>query len=80
MYHHRRQCLRHTLFGDTLITLPNLKPALFHRPTGTEGQGHILLAADFMHLVQTRIATIDSYAVFWIMLMYLFMIRFIQMK
>jgi len=32
-----------------------------------------------MHFTQTRIATIDSYAVFWIMLMYLFMIRFIQM-
>ena len=38
-----------------------------------------LLALDSMHFTQTRIATIDSYAVFWIMLMYLFMIRYIQM-
>ena len=38
-----------------------------------------LMALDSMHFTQTRIATIDSYAVFWIMLMYLFMIRFIQM-
>ena len=29
-------------------------------------------AADFMHFVQTRIATIDSYSVFFIILMYLF--------
>ena len=32
-----------------------------------------------MHFTQTRIATIDSYAVFWIMLMYFFMFRFCQM-
>lgn len=38
-----------------------------------------LMALDSMHFTQTRIATIDSYAVFWIMLMYLFMIRYLQM-
>ena len=38
-----------------------------------------LLALDSMHFTQTRIATIDSYAVFWIMLMYFFMIRAVQM-
>ena len=32
-----------------------------------------LLAFDFMHFTQTRIATIDSYAVLWILLMYYFM-------
>jgi len=31
-----------------------------------------IFAADFMHFVQTRIATIDSYSVFFIILMYLF--------
>ena len=30
----------------------------------------VLLAADFMHFTQTRIATIDSYAVFFTLLMY----------
>lgn len=35
--------------------------------------GTILLASGFMHYAQTRIATIDSYAVFFIMLMFLFM-------
>lgn len=33
-----------------------------------------------MHFTQTRIATIDSYAVFWIMLMYFFMFRYCQMS
>ena len=39
-----------------------------------------LMAVDSMHFTQTRIATIDSYAVFWIMVMYLFMFRFCQMS
>ena len=40
----------------------------------------LLLALDSMHFTQTRIATIDSYAVFWIMLMYLFMFRYVKMN
>ncbi|MGI6003879.1 MAG: glycosyltransferase family 39 protein [Christensenellales bacterium] len=32
-----------------------------------------LMAVDFMHYAQTRIATIDSYSVLWIILMYIFM-------
>ena len=39
-----------------------------------------LLTLDSMHFTQTRIATIDSYAVFFIMLMYLFMFRYIRMS
>ena len=39
----------------------------------------LLLSVDAMHFTQTRIATIDSFAVFTIMLMYLPMIRFTQM-
>ena len=34
--------------------------------------GTVLFATDFMHYVQTRIATIDTYSVFFILLMYLF--------
>ena len=37
-----------------------------------------LMTSDFMHFVQTRIATIDTYAVFFILLMYLFMYLFIS--
>ena len=38
----------------------------------------LLMATDFMHFVQTRIATIDTYGVFFILLMYLFMYLFIS--
>jgi len=37
-----------------------------------------LLSFDFMHFTQTRIATIDVYATFFIMLMYLFMYKFYE--
>ena len=38
----------------------------------------ILMASDFMHFAQTRIATIDSYAVFFILMMYLFMYIYLE--
>lgn len=38
--------------------------------------GAALLACDFMHLTQTRIATIDSFATLFILLMYLFLYRY----
>jgi dolichyl-phosphate-mannose-protein mannosyltransferase len=37
-----------------------------------------LMAFDFMHFTQTRIATIDVYAVLFVLLMYYFMYRFIS--
>ncbi|MDR1131939.1 MAG: phospholipid carrier-dependent glycosyltransferase [Oscillospiraceae bacterium] len=39
--------------------------------------GTLLFAFDFMHFTQTRIATIDTYGVFFIILMYFFMYRYI---
>lgn len=39
--------------------------------------GTAIFAFDFMHFTQTRIATIDTYAVFFILLMYLFMYIYI---
>jgi dolichyl-phosphate-mannose--protein O-mannosyl transferase len=39
-----------------------------------------LLTFDCMHFTQTRIATIDTYGVFFILLMYLFMFRYCQMN
>ena len=39
--------------------------------------GACLFAFDFMHLVQTRIATIDSYGVFFILISYYFMYRWL---
>lgn len=45
--------------------------------TAISACGTLLFAFDFMHFVQTRIATIDTYGVFFIILMYLFMYRYI---
>lgn len=39
-----------------------------------------LFAFDFMHFTQTRIATIDVYSVFFILLMYYYMYRYITMN
>lgn len=39
--------------------------------------GTILFGFDFMHFVQTRIATIDTYGVFFILMSYFFMYRYI---
>ncbi|MBQ6466196.1 MAG: phospholipid carrier-dependent glycosyltransferase [Oscillospiraceae bacterium] len=61
-----------TLFGVLML------PALWLFARRLFGGGLVpgccaaLLAADFMHFTQTRIATIDSYAVFFILLMYAF--------
>lgn len=40
----------------------------------------VLFTFDFMHFAQTRIATIDVYVTFFIMLMYYFMYRYSQMS
>lgn len=40
--------------------------------------GMLLMALDCMHLTQTRIATIDSFPVLFIILAYFFMLRYIQ--
>ena len=40
--------------------------------------GTVMSAAGFMHYVQTRIATVDSFAVFFILLMYFFMWSWLQ--
>lgn len=52
-----------TLFGRSLVALC----------------GAILFATDFMHLTQTRIATIDTYAVFFILAAYFFLYRWLSL-
>ncbi len=62
-----------TLFG--VLMLPALY-LLLKRMFGcawVAAAGSTVFAFDFMHFVQTRIATIDTYAVFFIILMHLFM-------
>ncbi|NLH01335.1 MAG: phospholipid carrier-dependent glycosyltransferase [Clostridiales bacterium] len=45
--------------------------------TAISACGTLIFAFDFMHFVQTRIATIDTYGVIFIILMYFFMYRYI---
>lgn len=51
------------LFGKTVIALC----------------GSALFAFDFMHLTQTRIATIDTYGVFFILAMFFFLYRYLAL-
>ena len=62
-----------TLFG--VLMLPILYVFLKKLFGGrlVPAMGTLLFATDFMHYVQTRIATIDTYSVFFILLMYLFL-------
>ena len=68
-----------TLIGVLMLPLMYLLAMQLTKSRKLSFIAMALLALDAMHFTQTRIATIDSYAVFWIMLMYLFMIRYMQM-
>ena len=69
-----------TLMGVLMLPVMYLLIKQLIKRTGMAALGTLLLAVDCMHFTQTRICTIDSYAVFFIMLMYLFMIRYCQMS
>ena len=62
-----------TITGILMIPLMFLFLKRIFHSEGISACGTLLLASGFMHYVQTRIATIDSYAVFFILLMYYFM-------
>ena len=62
-----------TLFGVMMLPMLYLLLKRLFGGKAVPTLGTIVLAADFMHFVQTRIATIDTYGVFFILLMYLFM-------
>ncbi|OQB15188.1 MAG: putative dolichyl-phosphate-mannose--protein mannosyltransferase [Firmicutes bacterium ADurb.Bin193] len=61
-----------TLFGVLMVPLFYLMCKKFVRRTDISAIATIIFAFDFMHYSQTRLATVDSYAVFFIMLMYYF--------
>lgn len=67
-----------TLFG--VLMLPALYTFLKRMFGGTAvpACGTAIFAFDFMHFTQTRIATIDTYGVFFIILMYLFMYMYVS--
>ena len=68
-----------TLFG--VLMLPILYAFLKNMfgKTTVAACGTTLFAVDFMHLTQTRIATIDTYGVFFILCMYWFMYRWLTL-
>ena len=67
-----------TLFGVLMLPLLYVFAKRLFGGRFVPGAVTALMATDFMHFVQTRIATIDTYAVFFILLMYLFMYRFVS--
>lgn len=67
-----------TLFGVLMLpALYVLCKDLFGK-TWLCALGTLMFAFDFMHFTQTRIATIDTYSVFFLLLMYDAMVRFMH--
>jgi len=68
-----------TLFGVVMLPVLYLFLKNLFGRTAVAACGTTLFAADFMHLTQTRIATIDTYAVFFILCMYFFLYRYLTL-
>lgn len=68
-----------TVFGILMLPLMYMLGKAIFRRSRYAAIAAILMAVDFMHFSQTRIATIDVYAVFWIMGMYYFMLRYVHL-
>jgi predicted membrane-bound dolichyl-phosphate-mannose-protein mannosyltransferase len=66
------------VFGVLLIPMFYLIMKRMFKNTSLCTVGSILLAADFMHLTTSRIGTLEPFSVFFILLMFYFMIRYIQ--
>lgn len=66
-----------TLFGVGMLPLLYVFLKNLFGKTAIATCGTALFAFDFMHLTQTRIATIDTYGVFFILAMYFFMYRYL---
>ncbi len=67
-----------TLFGVLMLPLLYILLKLMFGSTPAAAAATFVFAFDFMHFVQTRIATIDTYAVFFILTSFLFMFLFVR--
>lgn len=67
-----------TLFGVLMLPVLYVFLKNLFGKTAVALCGTCLFAFDFMHLVQTRIATIDTYGVFFILVSYYFMYRWLS--
>lgn len=65
------------LFGILMLPFLYVLIKNMFGSTAIAACGTLIFAFDFMHFVQTRIATIDTYGVFFILLSYLFMYRYV---
>ena len=66
-----------TLFGIIMIPLLYIFSKRMFGNTFVSIISAILFSSDFMHFAQTRIATIDVYITFFVMLMYYFMYKYV---
>lgn len=69
-----------TLFGVLMVPLIYLFGKELFSSTPLAALAAFLYAFDFMHFTQTRIATIDVYITFFVILMYLFMYRYCKLS
>ena len=69
-----------TLFGIFMIPAIYLFAKKMFGKTSVTAFCAVLFTFDFMHFAQTRIATIDVYITFFIILMYLFMLIYYRMS
>lgn len=69
-----------TLFGIFMLPLIYIFAKKLFGRTKISAIAIALFAVDFMHFAQTRIATIDVYITFFIILMYYFMYRYYTMN
>lgn len=65
-----------TLFGIAMVPLVYLFAKRLSKDTLMAAFACVLFAFDFMHFTQTRIATIDVYITFFVILMYYFMYQY----
>lgn len=65
------------LFGIMMVPLFYFMIKLLFKKRRSAILGTILLDAEFMHLTTSRIATLEPFSVFFILLMFYFMIRYI---
>jgi dolichyl-phosphate-mannose-protein mannosyltransferase len=68
------------LFGVLMIPAMYMLAKQLLRRSSPAFLAAFLMAVDCMHFTQSRIATIDVFAVFFIIVMYLFMLRYIMMS
>lgn len=66
------------LFGILLVPVFYAISRRLFKKTSLSTIASILLSADFMHITTSRIATLEPFSVFWILVMFYFMIRYVQ--